>query len=150
MKELILIFSFIIMCVGCSESITPGGGTLGVSASRNIDCSVTDVEQVLDQLIDSSEFTIPKSDSMVVAWWHDGGFDFLNYKCLKIEGHYFMITLLSEGVETTSMSIRSMYTPKLKQWKHALKFSKKDEAVANSALTYLFNKIPPCGDKVTF
>jgi len=148
-------FTFIILLslfslVGCSgenplsDSISMSPGTLGVSASANLNCSSIDVMRTFDILIDSSEFTIPLEDSSSIIWWFEGGFDFLDFRCVKIKKRYYMVSIDSDNMTETSIAIRSLYDRKRKQWRHAKKFSSIDEYNAEKAMGYLLENLPSC------
>lgn len=134
-----VVFSSMALLFQCSSP-----GTLGASASADLECSEHDVMWALDNLIDSSEFTIPIKDSSAVNWWSEGGFDFLNYRCVKIKRRYYMISLNSDDLSETSISIRSLYDPRKKSWKFAKEFNSADEYNAGKAMKLLIYNLPSC------
>lgn len=150
MRFLTLLLTICILVVSCTESnpvsyaMEMDPGTLGVSSSAALNCPETDVARVFDNLTDSSEFTIPLKDSSAVQWWIEGGYDFLNYRCLKIKKAYYMISLNSEDFNATTISIRSIYDQKRKSWIHAKEFNDSQEYLADKAMKYLLYKMPVC------
>lgn len=142
MIRIIFFFFSLSTFVSCT-ALLESPGTLGVSSSHEFNCPSSEIDYALLNLSDVNEFKIKDADSTIVQWWKDGGFDFLNYKCLKIKKRLFMLTLDGSTSEST-LSIRAYYNRKKKDWIFAKDFNHDESYFADMALEHLLSFLPSC------
>jgi hypothetical protein len=132
---LCLVFFSILSCSDGSVFdliyMRPGG--LGVSNSEEFNYS----EEIISHKLNSKQFRLTPSDSIFVNWWKVNGYNFLNYKCIRIYNNLFMVTLLKESDNLTSVSIRSRYSFKKKEWIFASEFDSMESKKSLTAMDYI-------------
>ncbi len=139
----IIFFFFSLSIFTCCTALLDSPGTLGVSSSHEFNCPSTDLDYALNNLSDIKEFKIDDVDSTIVQWWKDGGYDFLNYRCIKIKKRLFMLTLDGSTSEST-LSIRAYYNRKKEDWIFAKDFNDNESYFAEKALEHLLTFLPSC------
>ena len=138
MKKLLILSLVILSILGCTAG---GPGTLGAVATRELDCSESDIENELNKLKNTDPFKTSIEDTNAVGWWERGGYDFLNYKCMNIKDRLYMITINSENSATADISIRSFYNRKRNEWMFATEFTSTDKQNAEKAMSHLLTYI---------
>jgi hypothetical protein len=133
--------------LSCSEGnvfdlISMRPGNLGVSNSEELNCS----EEIILQNLNSKLFMLTPNDSKVVNWWEDNGYNFLNYKCIRIYNNLFMVTLLKESDNSTTISIRSRYSFKKKEWIFASEFGSRESEKSLIAMEYIVYHLSNCSN----
>ncbi len=150
MKKLLILISIIsfifVSCINDNifDLISMNPGSLGVSASEEVDCS----EGLIKQFIKTRKLSAPSKNSSVVNWWSENGYNFLNYRCVKIYKNLYMVTFQNNGQNSTKLSIRSRYSFNKKEWVFASEFGSKDDRMAEIALDYLIQKTAGCSNNL--
>lgn len=135
----IYIISLLISLNSCIMDMSPG--TLGSVASVSIDC---DDLTVSNSIAYNAKFDPKLKDSTKINYWKEGGYDFLNYKCVVIRKRLYMITIDNDGGNSTDISIRSYYNTKNKDWKYATDFNDQEIEKAEFDIEYLIKDIDNC------
>lgn len=139
----IIFFFFSLSILTSCTALLDSPGTLGVSSSHEFNCPSSEIDYALFSLSDIKEFNIDNSDSTVVQWWKVGGYDFLNFRCIKIKNRLFMLTLDGSTSESI-LSIRSYYNRKKEEWIFATDFNDVESYFAEKALEHLLTFFPSC------
>jgi len=112
-------------------------GLLGWSATEKIDCSQNELKLKLAKILTYKDFQVSPEDSLIVNYWVEHGFDFLDYSCININLNLYMITTNYESKNKSYIGIRAYYNRSKNKWIYAKKFSKKEGEKAHFALNSL-------------
>jgi len=135
----------LLLMVGCDSSTSDfSPGSLGSVGEIELNCSDIDVQQRVDDLLHISPYAIKSNDTTTVAWWKEAGYDFLTYRCINIRKRLFMITINSDNLTESTVSIRAYYDRNKKTWIVASEFTSTDNYRAEKALEYLSNEMSTC------
>lgn len=135
---------FITVLILSSCEYLPDGGTLGSVNSDEYNCTESELSSKLNYLSEIREFKISANDTTLVKRWDEGGYDFLNYQCLRINKRLYMISTISSDLTTSNLGIRSVYSRRKKKWIFAVDFDSKEMYNAENDLGYLVSNISDC------
>lgn len=139
-----IFFLFLLVSIYSCTALFDSPGTLGVSSSHAFKCPCSELDYSLNNLSNIRGFKIDEVDSTIVQWWKDGGYDFLNYRCLKIKKRLFMFTLDSNSTLESEISIRAYYNRKKEEWIFAKEFNDEESYFTELALEHLVAFLPTC------
>ena len=145
MRKLILLSSIaIIVTLLAYTALSMGGGTLGAVANHELNCSDSKLGYELDNLIRTDKFKTSIADTNNINRWKEGGYDFLNYRCLNIHQTLYMITINSEDGSSSNIAIRAFYSRKRKTWVYAVEFTRSEKKKAEKEMEYLLTQVSGC------
>lgn len=143
--KLLLKYILVLSLTGCTSKLAEfGGGTLGAKAIHTLNCPLVNVEHELDSISMMKEFEVAIQDTNITNWWKEGGYEFLNYRCMNIQEKLYMITIDNQDSSYTDISIRSFYSRIKKEWIYAVEFNPNEINRAEKDMQYLLKNISLC------
>lgn len=140
MKKLhLFLLSIILMLVtSCDYMSDFSPGSLGSVANTEFSCSSLEIENRITDLLYIIPYKIMDKDTSVISiWMEDGIDDFLNYHCINIRKRLYLITVRSDGSNSSTVSIRGYFNRNKKTWVVAKEFTAADNYHAKKAMEYL-------------
>lgn len=140
MKKPYLFLLLIILIGGTSYEFMSDfiHGTLGSVAETEFSCSSLEIENRISDLLSIVPYKIMDKDTSVISiWMEDGIDDFLNYHCINIRKRLYLITVRSDGSNSSTVSIRSYFNRNKKTWVVAKEFTAANNYHAKKAMKYL-------------
>lgn len=145
-KKIFLVALMVTFMLNSCNLISTGSGpgTLGSVEDSELNCSIYDVENEIDALLQEKGFEVQIKDSTAVNWWVENGYYFLNYRCITLKKRLYMITIDSENSDETVVSIRSYYNRKSQTWYFAREFTTVDNYRSKKAMEILLKEFSSC------
>ena len=133
-----------LILINLSCNVLQDPGSLGYSDFQEMKCSSSEVENEIEALSRDSKFKVNTSDSTILNWWVENGYEFLNFKCLKINKRLYMLTITNDDDSESTLSIRSYYNRNKQEWMFAKEFSEIDLYRSKKDFQLLINNFSTC------